>query len=394
MSVESVGVPGGGTRRSPTPVSLREHCPRALVGPPELEAATSRVAPVVVRVLFVLAVAGPPLALGGVHPWTVIALLAVLLPAWSLVSRPARGRIVVPAAIAIGLGAAAFTLVQWLPWGELRGAVAPRMAELVDASMHGVGVEPRAGLSPVPGDTGLEVARLLGLSILFAIAAQLRWRTVAAVVAITGTLVALIGFAHEALAIDRIYGFYAARDVDLATASALRGPFVNANHQSGLLLLGIFCAGALAVDQSRRGAGLAEARQVDRFAACIVALAIQIPALVLSLSRGALLVFVVLAPIAMVLAWRRGSGSRARLPRVGTELAIVACIVALFLGVAGHGAWDELATLARIDDAELVRRIAGLRDALALIELSPLLGIGRGAFVDLYPACSSSHRTG
>ena len=363
---------------------------------PCLEPNAGRVAPFVARVLFVVAVAGPALALGGVHPWTVTAMLVVVTLAWLLICRPTRGRLVVPAWVAIGLVAAAVTFVQWLPLPELRSIVAPRLDEIVQGSLRGLSVDARPGLTPVPADTGLEVARLLGLSILFVIASMLRWRMVAAVVAITGTAVALVGFAHEALAIERIYGVYEARDVDLAAATALRGPFVNANHQSGLLLLGIFASAALAVDHSRKSGGPAEGARVDRFVACLGALLIQIPALVLSLSRGALVVFAVLAPLACAIAWARPRepGERARLPRVAAELAIVACVIALVVGIAGHGAWDELATLSRIDEGELSRRFANLRDALALLGLSPMLGIGRGAFVDLFPAAQQipTHR--
>ncbi len=375
-----------------------EHCERS-TGPSGQgeEPEAGRLATTATRVLFALAIAGPPLALGGVHPQVVVGFLVVVLLAWLLVCRPARGRLVVPAFVGLGLAASAVTLLQWLPWPWLRAALAPRMDELVVAAMHGLSVEARPGLTTTPGDTGLEVARLFGLSILFVVAAQLRWRVAAAVVVATGTAVALVGFAHEALAVDRIYGLYAAHDVDLATAAALRGPFVNANHQSGLLLLGIFASAALAVDQTRRGTGLADPRQVDRFAACIAALLIQVPALVLSLSRGALLVFIVLAPVAAVLAWTRPhppGEARPRLPRIGAELAIVACVIALFGGLAGQGAWGELSTLASIDAGELTRKLAGVRDALALIQLSPLLGIGRGAFVELYPGAQSlpSHR--
>src|ERR1044071_7829673 len=97
-------------------------------------------APIAARVLFALAVAGPPLALGGVHPWSVTAMLVLIALAWVLVCRPARGRLVVPVSVGVGLLAAAMTLVQWLPWPELRGAIAPRMDELVQGSLAGLSI--------------------------------------------------------------------------------------------------------------------------------------------------------------------------------------------------------------------------------------------------------------
>ena len=345
---------------------------------------------------FALAVAGPALAIGGVHPPVVTAFVVVVALAWLAQCRRPRGRIDVPAFACLGFFAAACTLLQWVPVPSLREWTAPQLDALVDGALVGTGVDARPGLSPVPADTGLEIARLVALSVLFVVAAQLRWRTVAVVVAATGTLVALVGLAHEAFGITRIYGLYAAQDVDLASAAALRGPFVNANHQSGLLLLGIFASMALVADLGAdRARGLSDPARVDGFVAAMAALFVQLPALVLSLSRGALVAFLVLAPIAAAIAWsRRSTLERRAAGRTVTRLALAVGIVASFVIVAGHGAWAELATLVRPDEAAAGHKLAAIDDALDLVGLSPTLGIGRGAFVDLYPGVQSlpTHR--
>ncbi len=344
-----------------------------------------------VLVPFGVAVAGPALAIGGVHPPVVAAFVVAVAIAWLAVCRRARGRIDVPAFAVLGTIAAAWALVQWLPLAAVREWAAPQMHAIVETALADTGVAAPPGLTPVPADTGLEIARLAALTVLFVVAAQLRWRTVATVVALTGTLVALVGLAHEVFGITRIYGVYAATDVDLASATALRGPFVNANHQSGLLLLGIFASMALAADVSG-SRDLGDPARVDAFVAAIAAVFVQLPALVLSLSRGALVVFLLLAPVAAAIAWARPA-ARAPTRTVG-RLAIAAGIAVAFVVVASHGATAELATLAHADEAAATSKLVAIDDALELVALSPVLGIGRGAFVDLYPAVQSipSHR--
>ncbi|HWB82226.1 MAG TPA: hypothetical protein VG755_44990 [Nannocystaceae bacterium] len=349
------------------------------------------------RVLLGAAVAMPALAFGGVHAATVVAFVAIVSILWLRLCTRARAAFQIPLWSAIGLLAVGVTLVQWLPLPGLRPAFAHGLDAMIFQALDGTNVVPRAGLSPVPDDTGLEVARLFGLLVLFASAAQLSWRVSAAVVTGLGTAVALIGFAHEAAGFQAIYGVYAARDVDLAGVSALLGTFVNANHQSGLLLLGIFSGIALAADQHAHGLVTADPGRVDRygdrFLAAMAGVTIQIPALVLSLSRGALLAFIVVGPVAAWLAMRRqSSGRRARRRRAErlspARLMVLGGAVCLFLLVAQHGAWRELATLSSFGDsmAETDHKLSHARQAFELLALDPLFGIGRGAFVDLFPA--------
>lgn len=349
------------------------------------------------RILLGVAAAGPPLAFGGVHAPTVVAFLVVVLALWLRLCLRTRAELQVPVFVGLGLAAAAATLAQWLPIAGVRETFAPGVQAMVDEALVGMDVTARPGLTPVPGDTGLEAARLFGLTVLFVAAAQLSWRVTAAIVAATGTVVALVGFAHEALGMDAIYGVYAARDIDRAGVPALLGTFVNPNHQSGLLLLGVFSGIALAADQHAHGLVTADPGRVDRygdrFLAAMAGVTIQIPALVLSLSRGALLAFLLIAPLAGWLAMRRqGSGRRARRRRT-ERLSPARLIVAggglgLFLLVAQHGAWRELATLSSIGNSlsESRTKVSSFVDALALVDGAPVLGIGRGAFVDLFPS--------
>ena len=352
------------------------------------------------RILLGAAVTMPALAFGGVHPLTVIGFCALAWLLWLRLCWRSRAGLRVPLWAGLGVLAATVTFVQWLPLSGLRESLAPGLDALVGAALQGTDGVARQGLSIVPGDTGLEAARLAALTALFIAASQLSWRVTAGFVAVLGAVVALVGFSHEALGLDSIYGWYAARDIDRSAVPALLGTFVNPNHQSGLLLLGIFCGVAIAADQHAHGLVTADPGKVDRygdrFLAAMAGVTVMIPALVLSLSRGALVAFILLAPVAAWLAMRRqGAGRRARRRRAErlspARIMVLVGATCLFLLVAKHGAWRELATLSSVAESwgETDHKIGTARKALELLELSPTLGIGRGAFIDLFPALRS-----
>jgi hypothetical protein len=342
------------------------------------------------RGLLLLAVVGPPLWLGGVKPWTVPAF--VLVVCGLLLRRCMRSDAPVrmPAFWWLGLLAAGVTFLQWVPLpSALLRVLAPELSRTVAELIDGTGVDTWSRLSVHPGQTGLEVARLLGLTGLFVVAAQLSWRLVAAYVSLAGTLVAVIGLVQKLVGVEAIYGIYMPRQ---GLGQMLHPPlvtsFVNSNHQSGLLLIGMFAAGAMAVElharaRETRGRRPSE-RLADRAYLAGGAVVIQGTALVLSMSRAALVSLVIVAPIALILI--------ARAPRpIGSEpeheqrrrLAFAVLLLGM-LGLAlTQGAWDQLASLRDISVFQEKFRVA--REGLALIPMSPVLGIGRGAFVDLFP---------
>jgi len=347
------------------------------------------------QLLLVAAVASPALLLGGVFPVVQLAFLGLVLVLWQRLCTRTTSPLLVPRAVLLGLGATLVTFAQWAPIPGVQAALAPQLHAAVIDALAGTGVAPRPGLSPTPGDTGLECARLLGLTLLFVAAAQLSWKATATATAITGAAVALLGFAHEAMGLQAIYGFYAARDVDFAALPSMLSTFVNPNHQSGLLLLGIFSAGALAADQHRLGLNTMDPSKVDRygdrFLAAMAALTVQIPALVLSLSRGAIVALLVVGPVATWLGLRRQRSERHSQRRRSRHMSplrvvVVVGLAGLFLLVAQHGAWRELGTLLNLadPDADLDTKLRVARDSLSLVEHSPVLGIGRGAFIDVF----------
>jgi hypothetical protein len=311
-----------------------------------------------------------------------------------------RAPLQIPRSVWVGVLVAAATTLQWLPIPGLRELLASPIADEVGQALATTDVSARPGLSVSSADTGLEAARLFGLVALFIAGAQLSWRTTATVVAATGSIVALVGYAHAALGMDAIYGRYLAQDIDLAGVPALLTSFVNPNHQSSLLLLGMFCAGGLALDQHELGLVSRDPAKVDRygdrFLAAMTALAVQLPALVLSLSRGALVTALILGPIALRMALRNDGSLRARRKRQRymspLRYAALAGMALLLFIVAQHGAWRELGTLTDLTDPGSATRskFAAIADAPALIGMAPWLGTGRGTFIDLYGLVEST----
>lgn len=346
------------------------------------------------RIVLALAVCGPALWLGGVPAVVVPMFLGLVLVLWLRLAARSPGPLRVPHGSVIGVFAGLLTLLQWLPLPRaLREWLAPELVAMTESALAGSGLSAWPGISPVPGDSALETARLFGLTALFIAAAQLSWRVSAALVAGLGSLVAVIGLVQAGLGVRQIYGFYRPADVDLSTTPALLTSFVNPNHQAGLFLLGIFSAAALVVyyrtqvqrtsDPSRLGnAG-------ERGLVALGAVAVQGVALLLSLSRGAMAALLVVTPLALLIAWARdASESRGRLWLRR---------VVLLLGFAGigtvlarqSGAWAELATLARAAEPGFESKFRVAQDAVALFPRSPVIGIGRGAFIDLFPAIDS-----
>jgi tetratricopeptide (TPR) repeat protein len=345
------------------------------------------------RGLLLLAVVGPPLWLGGVKPWVVPAFVLVVCAL--LLRRCLRSDVPVrmPAMWWLGVLAAGLTFLQWVPLPPaLLRVLAPELSRTVAELLDGTGLDGWSRLSVHPGQTGLEVARLLALTGMFVAAAQLSWRLVAAYVSLAGTLVAMIGLAQKLVGADAIYGVYVPRQEVQGLGQALGSPlltsFVNPNHQSGLLILGMFAAAATAVElhasaRETRGRRASE-RLADRAYLAGGALVIQATALVLSMSRAALVSVLLVAPLALVLVMRApgpiGSEPEHEQRR---RLGFAALLFGMLALALTQGAWDQLASLR--DPAEIQEKFRVAIDGLALIPMSPVLGIGRGAFVDLFP---------
>lgn len=333
-----------------------------------------------VRLGLVLAVAGPALVLGGVWPWVIPGFAIVVAATLHALHR--RGR---PLRIPVGLGLAGLavvaTLVQLLPIPGLRAAVAPELHAWVELARTGIDAPGWPSVSPTPVDTGFELVRLVALGGLALVAAQLGWRATARALVLVGVAVATIGLVQHGLGVVRIYGLYTPHHLPSGrTSPALLATFVNPNHQSGLLLVTAFATAAAML--ARRGEGRLESKVVLG-----VALVLQGAALVLSASRAALVSALAAALLAaLVASWPVGpSGSRRHGRARAAALAIMGGVA---LGVIALVAWGELGVMLEANtlDAPTAARLRVTTSAPALLGLSPLVGIGRGAFGDVFPA--------
>lgn len=279
-----------------------------------------------------------------------------------------------------------WTALQGLPWPGLRAIVAPLEHAWVEAAQIGTSAT-LPGLSTSVADTWLEVARWLTLAAVFGWSAQFSWRWTAAVVAGGGTGVVAIGFMHEILRLDRIYGLYAPLHGPRADVPALMGPFVNPNHQSGFLLLGLFAAWGLAVDLRRRALDpttrTSPERLLDRAALMTGAAWVQGVGLLLSLSRAAMVVAAVLGVVAWLLA-RQGPSAPHRSRHQSRTLRVLlgVALLILIVVVAQHGALRELATLA--DRSSAVAKFGTVWDAGPMVGETWIAGSGRGTFIDRF----------
>jgi hypothetical protein len=340
------------------------------------------------RALLAVVVVGPPLAIGGVPAWTLPAFLVALSLLWLRVCARAKEGVRVPWGALIGAAAAALTLAQWLPSPlALRELLAPSLTGSIAAALAGAGVEPWPSLSPVPADTAFESARLLGLTTLFVAAAQLSWRSSAALVAAAGAAVAVVGLVQRTLGMTTIWGVYRPQDVDPGGSAALLTTFVNPNHQADLFLLTCFAGAGLALHHRACARESAEGKHQERALMAAGAAMVAGAALILSLSRGALVAFVLALPLALALAWssreqrrsRRRGRWRGRLIGVGIFGGVAAVIAAR------GRALDEVRTLMS-PEVGVGGKVQAIAQAMELHALSPALGVGRGAFLDLAPA--------
>ncbi|NVB37198.1 hypothetical protein G6O69_37445 [Pseudenhygromyxa sp. WMMC2535] len=352
------------------------------------------------RALLLIAVAGPALCLGGVKPCVIPSFCVVVFAL--LLRRCLRDRAAlrVPAWWWLGAAAAGLTFLQWMPLPPaLLDALAPGLRSTLGELLAGTRAWPWSRLSVQPGQTALECARLLALTGLFVAAAQLSWRLVATQVAVASSAVALIGLVQKLAGAEAIYGVYRPRQDFFALGQGRGTPlltsFVNPNHQSALFLLGVFVTAALAMDLRRRasrsrGDRHERERLADRAYLAWGAVVVQATALVLSMSRAALVAALIVAPLAAWLGTRggprravagpgEGRWARRLLPGIG-----VAVLLAI---AASEGAWAQLSTLG--DRQAFIDKFRVAYEGAGLIPMSPALGVGRGAFVDLFPLVDS-----
>ena len=325
-----------------------------------------------------------PLALGSAPTWTLwpltlLSSAALVLACLASHRQQVRVRVhLVGWPLVVGAFLCLFQLVP-LPQGVLK-LLSPLAAELRDFALVPLGLERARPVSLEPSGTWREVAKYLSYLAVFVAATQVARsrrarRRLLGVLAMSGGVVALMGYGHHLLGAGALWGLYRFRH---ATPPLLT-PFGNPNHLAGFLLL----ASTLAM-----GLFLGERRQERSWAFGGVFLASG-GALLLSLSRAGIFFFVVALALlgVLVLVFRppvaRGT-KHGPAPRAGFRPAAWVLVGAMGVGALGlYLGFERLfAELSSVGTLEKLR--ASKLELWAFAAAAALrfwvAGMGRGAF--------------
>ncbi|MCB9727456.1 MAG: O-antigen ligase family protein [Deltaproteobacteria bacterium] len=341
------------------------------------------------------ALALAPLAIGGVHLPTRVALAVLCLTGLLLTVLGQHRR---PRSLHLGLGGLAlsalliWTFLQWVPLPAfLVGLISPDAARARIAAAAALGVDPPSWhpLSLDGPRTAAAFVSLLAVWAGYLTAANQRRQSerrelIPLAVIGAALAVAVVSLVQTLLGASAIYGVYQA-SVDLSREHFLT-PFVNPNHAAGLFLLGSTCAfGVWLEARSERRAGLWLA------ASMVLALAVAATG-----SRAALLLTPVTLGIIGAIAARRFTepSERARVVRV---LVGGACLAVVILAVATPREW--LHELAFLGDGDTLRDVLGgfYRQWSIGLDVAlghPIAGVGHGAFEVASPAVTPAWRDG
>jgi tetratricopeptide (TPR) repeat protein len=325
-------------------------------------------------------VIGSVLALGAVHPGSILVISVLTSITWALCVRTSAGRAWREwwkGPVGIGVALAGFTLLQALPLpASLVGWVAPRNADVWARSLLPFGEDgPRwISLSLDPGATLLEALKWLTYAGVFACActiARRRGRTWGIILVFaSGVVVALVTMAHGLVGATKVYGWY---EPHFMPALWHVGPLLNSNNLSGYLNLAAMC-----------GAGLLLSRQ-SRAPRWLVGLGVTIlgAVVVISASRGGVIGLILgLSSLGLLLGLTEQGGSSAALPKrkAGLLLGLAITGVGLFAALGGRReTWAELYDKSLLK----VRMLAWARPMIAQYWAT---GVGRGAFESVFPA--------
>jgi hypothetical protein len=320
-----------------------------------------------VEALLAALVVGSVLAIGSVHPHSVLIVSLVALYAGGR----AAYRIGVPPPALVAVGLSAFCLLQALPlpFGVVE-SIAPSNADVWGRALRPFGEGPPryASVSLDPGASLVEALKWLSYGGVFVAAAYVaRQRRISLVLTMVfgaGLLVAIVTMLHALFGAERVYGVYTPT---FPVASRHVGPLLNPNNLAGYLNLAVFCG--LAVLSSRD-------ETMPRWATAL-GLLVLIGATLRTASRAGTVLLVIGVVTFLVLLWAmrrsRRESPRGQLGFLGLVFGVLAGGVVL--GIAGNRdeIWRDLTEsgLGKITMWTWTQR---------MIADFPVWGVGRGAF--------------
>ncbi len=317
------------------------------------------------------------LVIGGVMRWTqaLVAGLVAIAVGSQVASRRIFGRVsplVALAAIAAGLSA-----LQLVPLpSSILDHVTPVGASLRDDGAALLDVQPWTGASlDAPGSLrGVAFFTIvLGVAVLalrLAVSERGRYRLLAAVAGLCG-LTAVVVWSHEMLGARSVYGIY-----DPHASPHLLGPLLNLNHLGCLMAVGTVLAMGLVM--YRRQPTWMRIVWVAVITACGTLT-------VATVSRGATLALLVGAlGTSMMLLGHRFTGSeggRRDLFTKSLPIAIVAlCTIVVIIYSNAENVQNAISNTSMSELTRPRTKFAAWKSAVQLVEESPWIGVGRGAF--------------
>ncbi|MFO0725571.1 MAG: O-antigen ligase family protein [Myxococcota bacterium] len=276
---------------------------------------------------------------------------------------------------------AAVTTLQAIPlpreWVE---TLSPRLVEL-QQFIHADEPFSKLSVSYEVGATICEATKLLIYATVAVIAhervrAKRAYEVVAVPVVIAGISAATLALVHRALGLHRLMGVLPTR----ATRQELFTTFANGNHSAGFMALTCLTAIGLAIEDRARH------RRVGYLAVAAVAGAVC----VLTLSRGGIGALAVGVVTFGLLLYRFNRGNQQSL-RFTSGPFIAAALLLPLAAVLFYG--QQILEQFIGPDGRTVgfeEKLAAMKDAIPLIESHPFLGIGRGAYISVYPHYKTS----
>ncbi len=328
-----------------------------------------------------LAIATAVLFVGSAFRWieAIVAILVAAAIATHLTSRRVFTR--VPPLVAMLGVAAGLTALQLVPLPQgVIDALQPVGGALRDEGAALVGTSPWQALSlDAPGTLrGLGFfCILLGVAwvaLRMSVTESGRYRVLVGIAAVCGVTAVISGL-HELVGATSLYGLYAPKQA----RPGVLGPLLNENHLGCLMAIGVACGMGLATYSRQRS--LLRVVWLLQIVACgIVAVASASRGATLALIGGVLMTFGILGA-QRLFGTERARSSRPSFMTTSLPVAVVTISAIVVIVYASAGGVSQQLTRTQLDEVEHPNsKFAIWRSATSLVEESPWVGGGRGAF--------------
>lgn len=343
-----------------------------------------------IKELIIFGITVSVMGIGGVHPWVnlvsssifIFTLILLLYKDWNE-RREKKFKLDL---ISIFLLTLTFiTLIYLIPlpvkWLSL---ISQRYDDIWSGVLFPLNLNNNHGkLGLDPANISFEVVKLSGASALYIL--SFWWirhngtEEILVWIGLLGLAVVITGLFHYLAGIEKVFGLYQPKTIDISNLKDLRAPFLNANHEGGFLVLTSIVTLGLALEKQ------------DRWLKGIYGLISGVLGLgvFLTLSRGAIASYICgIALLSILYQFKLKKERKGSL----RQLAILFLSFSFALTSAIYLIWDTI--LKVYSQGDLYTKPKLWYNALKILNDFPLLGIGKGAFSTVFPYyCSVDRHT-